>query len=57
MNPVEMNTLITAITNHLYCTLSREDFRCLNVFISELGKSMFAMTLFKDICGEDEKKE
>lgn len=55
MGPCELNTLVMAITNHLYSTLTVEEFRCLNVFISELGKSMFSMTLFRDICGRDKK--
>mgnify|MGYP000858012438 CR=1 FL=1 len=56
MNPCELNTLVTAITNHLYCTLSSEDFNCLSVFINELSKSMFSMALFRDLCNKDGKK-
>lgn len=50
MNPCDINTLVTAITNYLYVTLDPKDFTCLNIFISELSKSMFSMTLFRDIC-------
>ena len=55
MSPVELNLIITAITNHLYISLSKEDFVCLNIFISELSKSMFATTLFSDICFKENK--
>ena len=57
MNPVEVNVLITAITNHLFCTLSRKNFVCLNIFISELSKAMFATTLFRDLCGDNDKNK
>ena len=57
MSPVELNLIITAITNQLYTTLSKEAFICLNIFISELSKSMFATTLFDDICFKDRKKD
>ncbi|MCL2089054.1 MAG: hypothetical protein FWH14_06195 [Oscillospiraceae bacterium] len=54
MNPCELNVLITAISNHLFVTLSKKDFACLNIFLSELSKSMFAMALFRDICNREE---
>ena len=50
MNPCEMNVLITALTNYLYCTLSKKDFFFWNVFFSELSKSMFSMEILREIC-------
>lgn len=55
MTPCEINMLIAAITNHLYTTLSKDQFYCLTVFINELSKSMFATILFKDVCNKFEK--
>ena len=55
MNPCELNALITSITNLLYTTLSKEDFVCLNVILSELSKSMFSMELLRGICYVEEK--
>ena len=55
MSPVELNVIITSITNYLYTTLSKEDFICLNIFVSELSKSMFATTLFDDLCFKKDK--
>lgn len=56
MNPCELNVLVTAITNQLYTSLSKEEFRCLNVFVSELSKSMFSMTLYEEICGRNRQE-
>jgi len=56
MSPVELNLIITAVTNHLYTSLSKEEFICMNIFISELSKSMFATTLFDDLCFKKKDK-
>jgi hypothetical protein len=45
-----MNALIAALTNYLYCTLSKKDFIFWNVFFSELSKSMFGMEILRGIC-------
>ncbi|MCL2077735.1 MAG: hypothetical protein FWH08_04930 [Oscillospiraceae bacterium] len=50
MNPCQMNALIAALTNYLYCTLSKKDFIFWNVFFSELSKSMFSMEILREIC-------
>ena len=50
-----MNMLITAITNHLYCTLESKDFTNLSVFLSMLSKDMFNMVALKDLCERDER--
>lgn len=50
MNPCELNALITGVVNYLYSSVSEEDFLFLNVFFSELSKSMFSMSILKGIC-------
>lgn len=50
MTPCDLNVLIAAITNQLYCSLTREEFKCLSVFLNELSKSMFTTVLFEDVC-------
>jgi len=51
-----MNAMIAALTNYLYCTLSKRDFIFWNVFFSELSKSMFGMEILRGICVWNEKK-
>ncbi len=55
VNPCELNVIIAALTNHLYTTLSKEDFICLSVFLNELSKSMFTTSLFQDLCNREGK--
>ena len=50
MNPCELNAAIALITNFLFTKLSKKEFRIVNVLVSELGKSMFAMELLRGIC-------
>lgn len=59
MNPCEMNALITSIANYFYANLSKKDFLFLNVFLSELSKSMFTMEILRGICHieKHERKE
>ncbi|MDR2533091.1 MAG: hypothetical protein LBC82_09655 [Oscillospiraceae bacterium] len=57
MNPCQMNALIAALTNYLYCTLSKKDFIFWNVFFSELSKSMFGMEILRSICFFEEEEE
>ena len=54
MNPCSLNAAIAALTNHLYSTLSEKAFLCLALFLSELSKSMFSMSIFRDICGRQD---
>lgn len=54
MDPRELNAIITAITNHLYTSLTEKEFAFLNVFLSELSKSMFSMELLRKICYFDD---
>ena len=54
MNPCQMNIFIAALTNYLYCTLSKRDFLFWNVFFSELSKSMFGMEILREICRFEE---
>lgn len=57
MNPCEVNATIAAITNYLYANLSKKDFFCLSIILSELSKSMFAMEVLKNVCNREEKKK
>ena len=54
-NPCELNVAVTAIANYLYSNLSKSDFLFLNVFLSELSKTMFSMEIFKGICKFEKK--
>ena len=53
MDPCRLSAIITAVANHLYATLSKEEFECVNILVSELSKAMFSMTLLRDICDEE----
>ena len=57
MDPCELNAAIAAITNILYTGLSKREFIFLNIFLSELSKSMFAMEVLRGICYYEEKCE
>lgn len=50
MTPCDLNLLIAAISNQLYCSMTREEFKCLSIFLNELSKSMFTTVLFEDVC-------
>ena len=52
MSPYELNITISLLTNFLFANLPRNDYRIVNVLVSELGKSMFSMELLRDICDE-----
>jgi hypothetical protein len=57
MNPPELHAAITAIANHLYCSLPRRDFNCLSIVLSELSKSMIALELFRNVCSAEKKDD
>jgi len=57
VNPVELNVMIMALTNHFFNTLSKEEFACLSVFLNELSKSMFATALFRDLCDKNRDRD
>jgi hypothetical protein len=56
MNPAELNTLITALTNYFFCKLGKEDFFKLALFLSHLSKAMLAMQTMRDICLKEHKE-
>jgi hypothetical protein len=56
MNPVELNTLITALNNFLFCKLDKGDFFKLALFLSHLSKEMLAMQTMRDICLKENKE-
>jgi hypothetical protein len=51
-----MNAAIAAITNTLYTSLSKREFFCVSVFLSELSKAMFNMEVLRGICLAEEEK-
>lgn len=55
MDPCELNVIVASLTNHLYTTLSKEDFICLSIFLQELSKSMFTTSVFEGICYPKDK--
>lgn len=48
-----MNALIATLTNYFYCSLSREDFVCLSIFLRELSRMMVATSVFEELCPEE----
>jgi len=57
MNPCEINALIMAAANSLYSSLSKEEFFCLSVVLSELSKTMFSMEVFGRVCHGEKREE
>lgn len=57
MTPCDLNVLVAGISNYLYATLSPEEFRCLSLFLNELSKSMFTMSIYQSICVREKKEE
>ncbi len=55
MDPCGLNAIIAALTNYFYTSLTKDEFVCLSIFLNELSKSMFATTLFRDLCGKEGK--
>lgn len=55
MNPVELNTLITSISNHLFCNLKEREFFNLGIFLSLLSKEMLSMEAIRDLCKLEKK--
>jgi len=54
LDPCELNAFIAFLTNYFYTNLSKEEFLCLSIFLRELGKSMFSMAAFEEICPKKE---
>lgn len=55
MNPCEMNIAIASLSNYLYTELCEEDFECLALFLNELSKSMFTMSVHEKLCSSRNK--
>ena len=49
VDPCQLNAAIAAITNHLYCTLSRQDFTNLGVALSMLSRSIIQMAALEEL--------
>jgi len=57
MNPCSLNAAIAAITNYLYCRLSRKDFINLGVFLSILSKDILSMATIEGLLIIEEEIE
>ena len=57
LTPCQINMIVTAIANHLFASLSREDFAFLNIAVSELSKSMFSLELLRGVCKLEKRLE
>ncbi len=55
MSPVELNTLITSVSNYLFCKLEEKAFFNLGIFLSLLSKEMLAMEAVRDLCKWQDK--
>jgi len=49
VDPCQLNAAIAAITNHLYCTLSRQDFVNLGIILSMLSRGILHMAAIEDL--------
>jgi len=49
LNPCQLNAAIAAITNQLYCSLKRNDFINLGIFLSMLSKDILAMAALEEL--------
>lgn len=56
VNPCEINTVVTAVANFLFSSLDRDQFRHLNIFLNELSKTMFSMSMYRDLCDQRDQK-
>lgn len=57
MNPCELNAIISSLTNILYISLPQNEFRTLNILLSEIGKSMFSMELLRGVCEREKAQQ
>lgn len=57
MNPVELNTLITYMSNHLFCNLEEKEFFNLGIFLSLLSKEMLTMETVRELCRIEKKED
>ena len=55
MNPCEMNIAIASLSNYLYTELCEDEFECLALFLNELSKSMFTMSVHEKLCSNHGK--
>ena len=57
MRPTELNAILTVLVNYLYTNLDEKDFTNLAIFLSLMGKEMFAMETMRALCRLEEKEE
>ena len=48
IDPCQLNAAIAAITNQLYCSLSKNDFINLGIFLSMLSKGILSMAAIEE---------
>ena len=49
INPCQLNAAIAAITNQLYCSMTREDFINLGIVLSMLSKDILSMAALEEL--------
>ena len=60
VNPCQLNAAIAAITNQLYCSLKKDEFINLGVFLSMLSKDILSMAALEELLKwehRDDRKE
>ena len=57
INPCQLNAVIAALTNQLYCSLSREEFIGLGIFLSMLSKDMLSMAAIEQFLKWEHRDE
>ena len=55
MNPCELTTLITAISNALACKLSVDELNLLGAILTQLGDTLTTIATQKSICESTKK--
>lgn len=56
MHPCELNAAIAALTNHLYCSLTKEQFVNLGILLSLVSKDILSMAAVEGLCKREERK-
>ena len=57
MNPCELNALIAAVTNQLWCSLSRTEFINLGILLSLISKDILSMAALEGLCRWEEREK
>ena len=57
IDPCQLNAVIAALTNQLYCSLSREEFIGLGIFLSMLSKDILSMAAIEEFLKWEHRDE